>query len=256
MGEGILEFYDDLAEHYHLIFENWDRSITRQANILSPLLEKLLGRTPLKILACACGIGTQTIGLALRGHILVASDLSSRSVIRAQKEAKLRGVEVQFAVADMRNLASISETAFDAVLAADNALPHLLKLEDLEQVLRQMASKLKPSGVFLASVRDYDTLVQTHPAVQPPAFFSDQSGRRIVHQVWDWEGDEYTVHLYLTLESAAGWTVKHYASRYRAFLRSELSSAIARAGFVDIRWLEPDQTSFYQPIVIARKGLK
>ena len=36
-------FYDDLAEHYHLIFEDWGRSVERQATVLGPLLEQYIG---------------------------------------------------------------------------------------------------------------------------------------------------------------------------------------------------------------------
>ncbi len=32
------QFYDELAEEYHLIFENWDRSIARQGDVLDHLL--------------------------------------------------------------------------------------------------------------------------------------------------------------------------------------------------------------------------
>ena len=40
MGESVEAFYDDLADSYHLMFENWDRSIARQAAILGPILEQ------------------------------------------------------------------------------------------------------------------------------------------------------------------------------------------------------------------------
>ena len=76
--------YDDLAAYYHLIFENWDASIARQAAILGPLIETACGKSPLCILDAACGIGTQTIGLAMRGHAVTGSDLSQAAVARAR----------------------------------------------------------------------------------------------------------------------------------------------------------------------------
>ena len=246
-------FYDDLAEHYHLIFEDWNRSIERQAGILGPLLERYTSLQALKVLDCSCGIGTQTLGLAQRGYKVVGSDLSRASVARALREARRLGVEVQFHVADMRELSSVPVEGFDAVLAADNALPHLLSEEDLNRAFVQMKSKLRPGGILVASVRDYDHLIQTRPTMQPPVFFGEAGQRRIVHQVWDWDVEEYDVHLYISFETAAGWTSKHYVSRYRAFLRGEISASLEKAGFTEIQWLEPQKTSFYQPIVVARK---
>src|SRR5579859_538968 len=90
MSGDIAAFYNDLAEHYHLIFEDWDRSIERQASVLGPLLEARAGAAPLKVLDCACGIGTQTIGLAKRGHRVTGSDLSDAAVARARREAGMR----------------------------------------------------------------------------------------------------------------------------------------------------------------------
>ena len=246
-------FYDDLAEHYHLIFEDWSRSIERQAGVLGPLLERYTGCVAPRVLDCACGIGTQTLGLVARGHDLVASDLSCASGARAQREARLRGLEVPFHIADMRDLSGLPAQDFDAVLAADNALPHLLFKEDRDRALREMAGRLRAGGVLAVTLRDYDRLIQTRPAMQPPSFFGEPGSRRIVHQVWDWEGPEYDVHLYISLETDAGWVVKHFVSRYQALLQEDLNASLRVAGFRDIEWLEPEETSFYQPVVIARR---
>ena len=225
----------------------------RQAAVLGPLLERYTGRRAPRVLDCACGIGTQTLGLAARGHDLVGSDLSRASVARAQREARLRALEVPLHVADMRDLSSLPAQNFDAVLAADNALPHLLLKEDRDRALREMADRLRPDGILAVTLRDYDRLIQTRPTMQEPSFFGERSRRRIVHQVWDWEGTEYDVHLYISFESGAGWVTKHFVSRYHALLREDLNASLRTIGFTDIQWLEPDVSSFYQPVVIARR---
>jgi len=104
MKDAVLGFYDPLADYYHLIFEDWDASIERQARVLDALLASHIGPCPIKILDCACGIGTQALGLAGRGHRVVASDLSPQAIQRATLEAKARGLEVEFHVSDMTDL--------------------------------------------------------------------------------------------------------------------------------------------------------
>jgi glycine/sarcosine N-methyltransferase len=245
--------YDDLADHYHLMFEDWNRSIEKQAAILGPLLEKYTDRATPRVLDCACGIGTQTLGLSMRGHHLVASDLSRAAIARAKREAALRQLTIPFHIADMRNLSLIREDNFDAVLVADNALPHLLLKEDRNRALHEIAGKLRPGGVLLATCRDYDHLIQTRPATQPPAFYGVRGSRRIVHQVWDWDGEEYYIHLYISMETPAGWNVKHYVSRYCALLRDDLTASLHETGFTTAQWLEPSETLFYQPVLIAMK---
>ena len=71
-------FYDELAESYHLIFDDWDAAIVRQRDVLARLLP-----TPAngkRILDCACGIKTQAIGLAMLGFRVEGSDTSVASI--------------------------------------------------------------------------------------------------------------------------------------------------------------------------------
>jgi glycine/sarcosine N-methyltransferase len=250
MPEKILSFYEPLADHYHLIFDNWDQAIERQARILNPLLAAQ--GCPLKILDCACGIGTQALGLASLGHRVVASDLSQAAVSRATREAERRGLDIALHVSDMTSLTEIADRDFDVVVALDNALPHL-SAEQLICALKAASSKLKSNGLFLASIRDYDALILQRPAMQPPALYGTEGKRRIVHQVWDWtEEARYTLHLFITVQSAQAWTTHHFVSEYRAVQRSEMSRVLQSTGFQDVRWLMPAESGFYQPLVVAR----
>jgi len=141
-------------------------------------------------------------------------------------------------------------------VAGDNALPHLLSDEDLVRALVSIRTTLKPQGIFLATMRDYDDLLRTRPALQGPGFYSKDGRRHVVHQVWDWDGNEYMVHLYITYESGSAgspWIAKHYATRYRALQRNELSQRLEASGFCAIEWLMPEATGLYQPMVVARK---
>jgi len=253
MNDPILCFYDSLAPYYHLIFEDWDKSIERQGAALHSLLEALSGAGPRKILDCACGIGTQAIGLARHGHQVVGSDLSPAAVERAKHEAQVRGLNVSFLVSDMTSLAEIEERDFDVVLALDNALPHLAPA-GLRDAVSAMSTKLRAGGIFLASTRDYDALIRERPTVQGPSFYGGDGQRRIVLQVWDWiERDRYRLHMYITHQADGHWETHQFVSEYRCLVRGELSRALASAGLEGIRWLMPDESGFYQPIVVARK---
>jgi glycine/sarcosine N-methyltransferase len=252
MAGKTLRFYEALADHYHLIFDDWDSTIERQGKIFGLLLASQISGSPLKILDCACGIGTQAIGFAAMGHHVVASDLSPAEVKRAQHEARCRSLSISFYVSDMTSLREIPESEFDVVVALDNALPHLT-VAQLGQAARAIASKLKPKGLFIASIRDYDKLILQKPTIQEPAFYGAQGNRRIVHQVWDWIDDtRYVVHLYITAQSNQGWETHHFVSEYQCLLREQFSDVLRDAGYREIYWLMPPESGFYQPLVLAR----
>lgn len=247
--------YDELAAHYDQIFENWEASIVRQARVLGGILHHECGdRRPIRVLDCACGIGTQSLGLAMGGFDVEGCDISSGAVQRARSEALKRGLSVPFSVANMLQLAAVERSSFDAVICIDNSLPHLESDEQLLQAAQQAHGKLSAGGSFIGSVRDYDRLVVERPTTQGPGLYSDGGRRRIVFQIWDWLDERrYRFHLYITRSTEAAWDTFHFTSTYRAVLRSELRDILVQAGFANVRWLLPSDSGFYQPIFIAHR---
>lgn len=278
-----LNFYNDLADGYHLLFENWDRAVVNQSKVWHDLFVSLRrqGMPPadetkvendyvipkdnaqgVSLLDCSCGIGTQAIGLAQRGYRVTATDLSPLSVERAKREAaRLIGEEsgIQFGVADFRSLEQDVTGTFDIVLSADNALPHLLTDTDLRFALSNMRAKLNQGGLLAISLRDYDELVSNKPQTTPLRVMDE--GKRIVFQVWDWDstdseasdGEAYTLKQFTLKEINGSWDNTCHTVRYRALTRNELTNLLTEAGFTDIQWHMPEESGYYQPIVTARR---
>ena len=72
-----VEFYDELADEYHLIFADWEATIAWQAGVITGLLRDL-GLTAGAVLDASCGIGTQAIGLARAGFSVTRPTSAAR----------------------------------------------------------------------------------------------------------------------------------------------------------------------------------
>jgi glycine/sarcosine N-methyltransferase len=256
MSDLIEKFYDDFADDYHLIFGDWDASIKRQSNVIDKILQIYFNqpRQELKVYDCSCGIGTQAIGIALLGYKVHASDISNKAISRAEKEAKRLGAHLTFGVADFRSLEHV-EGKYNIIISFDNSLPHLLNDRDLKQAINNIRDKLVCGGLFIASIRDYDHLLQDKPKATLPIVHDDNRGKRIVFQVWDWEKEDniYTLEHFIVQKHGKEWITSNRSTRYRGILRSELSRLLAENGFTDIVWYQPEDTDYYQPIVVARR---
>ncbi|MFB9326354.1 class I SAM-dependent methyltransferase [Paenibacillus aurantiacus] len=258
MNESVLDFYDDLAEAYHLIFVDWQQTISTQGEVLSTLIRSKLvnlSQESASLLDCSCGIGTQAIGLASQGFHVTGTDLSPASIARATQEAASFGVNINFGVADFRTLVQDIPGVYDVVISADNAIPHLLTDDDLGLAVSNMYAKVKKDGVLLVTMRDYDELVKEKPKATKPFVFD--GGNRIVFQVWDWAEDAktYQTNHFILQEMEGQWITKHNKTRYRALLRDEFNLILSKAGFTEIEWMMPAESGYYQPIVTARKKL-
>lgn len=250
----LIQFYDDLADDYHCVYADWHASIERQGAALSGLLTRHELPPPARVLDCACGIGTQTLGLARRGYRVHGTDLSPRSVTRASSEAARMGLELTFGVADFRNLGADHQDQYEAVICCDNSLPHLLCDQDIERALSSMRACLVTDGLLVLSIRDYDAVLTNRPNGTPPLSRETESGRQIVFQLWDWAADKptYTLNLFIMHQTGNGWQTREYTTQYRALRRQELSDLLSHAGFDGVSWALPAETGLFQPVVVAR----
>ncbi|WP_098747577.1 class I SAM-dependent methyltransferase [Paenibacillus sp. EZ-K15] len=256
MKDTSMEFYEGLADTYHLIFKDWHETVQWQGVFFNRFIRSLHAvehEGPIHLLDASCGIGTQALGLAQHDFIVTATDLSPKSIERAKKEADKFGVHVHFGVADFRSLEQDIPGQFDVVLSADNAIPHLLSDEDLREACRNLYAKLRSNGLLVLSIRDYDEILQNRQRSTLPRVMDE--GKRIVFQVWDWAeaGNHYITNQFIMQELDGSWKTEVNSTSYRALLRTELSAILEEAGFTDIRWHMPSESGFYQPILTARK---
>lgn len=249
----VQDFYENLAQQYDRLFSDWNTSVREQAEIISRIIRENGFDMSAKILDCACGIGTQAIGLAALGYGVTASDISDAEIAEAKQRAESRGVQIRFAHADFRKLADVFQEQFNIVIAMDNALPHMLTGTDLETAVSSIAERLKPGGIFLASIRDYDSMLESKPPYSAPYIHKTEKGQRVSFQTWDWNGDCYRLTQYI-IEDSGIPEISIFTCAYRAVRRAELSELLQAAGFREVRWLMPEETGYYQPVVAAKRG--
>jgi SAM-dependent methyltransferase len=250
------QFYDDLAPFYELVFEDWDASMSRQGAALERIIQAELApgscsAVGTRVLDVACGVGTQALALAARGFQVTGRDLSPGAVGRLQREAQARGLSIDVAVADMRHVADSVSTQFDAVVAFDNSIPHLLTDLDIRGAFTEFIGVLRPGGVCLCSVRDYDTVQRGVPATH--SYGERRRGDEVFHvrQEWTWQGPHhYQIEFIIEQDNPAGpITVLRTGTRYYAVSVARLLELMAEAGFRDCRRLDG---AIYQPVLIGR----
>jgi SAM-dependent methyltransferase len=242
-------FYDQLATYYHLLYPNWEASITRQSRGLAAVLDEFGVPVGTDILDAACGIGTQALGLAQLGYQVTASDLSPAAIARARAEAEARDLPLHFRVADLRSLSHAHTGLFAAVIVCDNAIPHLLSDDEIRTALTECRRLLHPGGVLLVSVRDYAAIERRTPD-------RHSYGTRVVgdcaysaEQIWEWEGEQYALTLRLTEQCPTTEPVVHeFHSRYYAVSLDMLTHLFGLAGFTAVARRDEH---FFQPLLIG-----
>ena len=248
----IQTFYDQMASQYDKLFLDWQPATREQAVILQKIFSDNGFGTEAHILDCACGIGTQAIGLASAGYQVTASDISDGELAEARERAEKNVVNIRFENADFCALSDVFPEQFDIVIAMDNALPHMLTAQALETAVKSMIGRVRPGGIFVASIRDYDSLLTSRPPYSPPYIHKTPKGQRVSFQTWDWNNDNYRLTQYI-IDDEESLQVSRFECEYRATRREELTGLLLADGCSTVKWLFPEESGFYQPVVVARK---
>jgi SAM-dependent methyltransferase len=239
-----------MASLYHLIFQDWDASIERQAGQLVNIIAERWGPGCRTVLDVSCGIGTQALGLARRGFIVTASDLSTRAISRAKAEAQRRALQIHFSVCDMRAVHDRHGRQFDVVISGDNSITHLLNDDELLRALRQMYACTRPGGGCLLTVRDYDREERGSGLVKPYGVREEGGKRYVIFQVWDFVDQAYDLAMYFVVDDRASEQLVTHVMRtkYHAVGTDHLLALMRRAGFTKAERLDG---RFYQPVLVG-----
>ena len=248
----IQTFYDSIASQYDKLFLDWNTTTQEQSMILDRIFRNNGFDPSAQVLDCACGIGTQSIGLATLGYHVTASDISDGELAEAVKRAAENRVNIRFEHADFCALDRTFPETFDILICMDNALPHMLSHAALEAAITSITGRIRDGGIFVASIRDYDALLTEKPPYSPPYIHKTANGQRVSFQTWTWEGDNYKLIQYI-IDDEETLQASKFECEYRATRRSEITGLLLASGCCQVKWLFPEETGFYQPIVIAKK---
>ncbi len=245
-------FYDNMASQYDKLFLDWEATTHEQAEILERIISEHGLDRDARVLDCACGIGTQAIGLAALGYDVTASDISDGELAEARVRAEKNNVRIRFEHVDFRTLSDVFDGDFDVVMAMDNALPHMLTSEDLASAIGSIVRQVRPGGIFIASIRDYDELLEKKPPYSPPYIHKTAEGQRVSFQTWEWKGENYHLVQYI-IDDEEMLQISKFECEYYAVRKRELTDLLLANGFSGVSWKTPEESAFYQPIVVARR---
>jgi glycine/sarcosine N-methyltransferase len=118
-----------------------------------------------------------------------------------------------------------------------------------------MNSLLEPGGIALVSTRDYDAILEERPTSTAVVHNDNQYGDRVTFQLWRWQEQTpiYEFRLFILLRRKRRWKTITTAGTYHAYRRDEIESAFLKAGFEGCTWLRPEDSGYFQQVMIARK---
>jgi SAM-dependent methyltransferase len=174
-----------------------------------------------RVLDLACGQGRHAIALAQHGYRVVGLDYQQHLLREAARVAQTEQADVHWLRGDMRALPFTG--AFDAVVNMFTAFGYFSDAVNA-QVLREVATALRPGGYFIIDVANRDALLRQ---AQPRSWKRLPDGTIVISE-WSWDvpSGRYT-HWQLLVNAAGQRSFQHAV---RVYTYTELTDMLSRAG--------------------------
>jgi SAM-dependent methyltransferase len=222
--------YDTFSTDYDR-FVNWPSRLAVEL----PFIERILqAGNAHRVLDAACGTGVHAVELAKNGYTVAGADLSEGMIDRAQANAIVAGVDIQFEKAGFGELARrFGNAAFDALLCLGNSLPHLLSPVELAETLADFAACMWPGGLVLIQNRNFDAVLAHRQRWMESQTYREGDAEWLFLRFYDFDTDGLITFNVVTLrrEGTRPWTQQATSTRLRPLLQVELTEALSAAGF-------------------------
>ena len=202
---------------------------------------ELLEREPgAEILDCPCGHGRISNALAQRGFRVTGLDATELFLERAREDAAARGVEVEYAHGDMRELPW--RERFDALVNWFTSFGYFSD-EENKAVLRGFRDALRPGGRLLLETQNVSRIMLDP---RPLHVVGERDGDLMIDR---WELDAENARFLTERLVMRGGRARKAHFSVRWFTPPELRSWLEEAGFENVRM--PGLTAETRLVVVA-----
>ena len=223
----IARFYDWLAPEYDQMTALHER-FAQERPFFRILIERHALRTALD---AGCGSGFHSLLLAELGVEVYAADLSAAMVESLGRHARERGVSVTAIEASLTSLRGKIPGDLDAVFCMGNTFAHLLSTGERSRVLGEFAAVLRPGGLLLIQVANFERIMATRQKIQHVR----EVGEVIYLRTYEYH-DPFVGFNVIRLRRGKGGIAPEVDSvTLLPVYAGELSALLQASGFADIR---------------------
>lgn len=219
-------FYDALAPDYDTM-TGFEKRFAQELPLFQQLVERFGITTALD---AGAGTGFHSLLLAKLGVSLTAVDTSSGMLDRLRSRAREMALSLETLPLTFAELPGNLARSYDAVFCLGNTLAHLLTPSQIHLSLRAFMEILKPGGVLLCQLLNYDMILSRRERIQSIR----DDGTSTFVRFYDYEGELIRFNVLKILRTKSGVEHHLHSVLLRPIVKAELSAALRQVGFAEV----------------------
>lgn len=234
------KFYSSISKYYSEIFPYKPMQLQFVKNEVGDLKGK-------QILDIGCATGELAFNLANEGAKVIGIDLNE-DLLKQAKSKRIHS-NLQFQHGNMLELETdFHKKQFDSVLCFGNTLVHLPSTNLIQQMLNGVLSVLKPGGIFLMQILNYDYILAEQVSELP---LIETENIKFIRK-YKFKKNSPLILFQTDLHLKKEGQVVSNETSLLALRSSELTDIIENSGFKEIElYSNFKQTSFGGPHIIG-----
>jgi SAM-dependent methyltransferase len=219
-------FYDEVSDFYGQMID-FEKNLDLRINAYKTIF-------PQK--GCAadfgCGIGLDSIALAINGHSVTAVDISPKMIVEAKLNATKYNVNIKAHVHSFSSLPKSFSKKFNSVVSVGNTIAHL-NSNQLKKAIKKMYGVLLPDGKIFMHILNYSLIRKQNTKINNIA----KRDGKIIIRFYDFSDDKLQFNiLSFPVDSPKNYklvTTPHYPHTKR-----EINFYLKNAGFKKIKFMK------------------
>lgn len=144
-------FYDAVSGFYNKMID-FEKNLRLRVNAYKNIFEKVGDVADL-----GCGIGLDSIALAMNGHDVTAFDISPKMIDETNKNAAKFNIEMKTLLSSIESIPNSFKNHFRNVVCVGNTIAHL-NASQLKKALKKMHGMLMPAGKLFLHILNYELI--------------------------------------------------------------------------------------------------
>lgn len=231
------DFYDKVSVFYEKMID-FEKNLELRINAYKSIFETMGTTADL-----GCGIGLDSIALAINGQDVTAFDVSSKMIDEANKNAARFNVKIKTHAASIELIPVSFNNSFQNIVCVGNTIAHL-STSQLKKALIKIHELLKPNGKAFLHILNYEMIAKQNKRINNIAVrngmviirFYDFFDKYLNFNIMSFNLDK--------LKDFKFVTTKHFPHK-KSFLNKELRSA----GFRNVGFYGDFEENRFEPSV-------
>lgn len=217
-------FYDEISDFYEKMID-FEKNLELRKGAYQRIF-------PIKGIGAdiGCGIGLDSIALAMNGHSITAFDISSKMIEEVKQNALKYKVDIETHTHSFESVPKNYNGKFNFVVSVGNTIAHLDK-KQLERAIKKIYGLLLPGGKVFLHILNYGLIKKENKRINNIA---NRDGKIII-RFYDFRKDDLDFNI-LSFPQNLPKEFQLVTTKHYPHTTSEIKSYLKEAGFNRIKF--------------------